>query len=530
MTAELVITTVLILGLGAVLRGYRITARGLIFWDDGERALQALSMARYFHHLLKRPPKTAAPALPRYPFDANPLSMVFNALAGGVMRSFITGPLLVNVMFGLAGVAGVQALATALFGAKAGLVAACVLAVSGYHVVYSRSFHAEVTCGAFSIWALLFYWRSFANEEMASLAIAGLLVAMAFLCNSRQVFIPLIFAGYESVYPLVTGTGLSWGRIVVLGVAVTVPLLLTEGAYRLLRLSEYPGPTYFRQLAGMVKFGEAPLDLRLPSLKIFVRAFSELEGPTALLMAVAAVWLLLQWSAPAFLLLPPVLVPLVFWSLRPTRSDAARPSYVYAMPRFVSPTIYPLAIATGALLSGWPDYALYPTLAVVLGGGIYRCRHFWRMSSGYAAVSKYLLAHGAARHLSFCPPNTGFYVGAYQDVATLTFAVRNRETALREQIGSGGCRYVVYSPAIHRNTKFDIGEELAAAIASSESVLTTPLGMPPLQALYWDEHNNPDAQVLQDNVVSVYDLASVPSLWNAVTAAFALVGESAEDE
>jgi len=147
-----------ILVLAAFLRFYRLRERGILLWDDGLRLREVLfvhDLSLFLEGNLKGlfsrqvDFKAAAKNFRgRFLFE-NPLNIVLYAIASRATGDIENSAYVINWLFSLFGIWLVYSVGAAMFGLKVGLIAAFLLAISGYHLLYSRSVHAEVTSGTF---------------------------------------------------------------------------------------------------------------------------------------------------------------------------------------------------------------------------------------------------------------------------------------------------------------------------------------------------------------------------------------------
>lgn len=505
----------LIVVIGAVIvRSINITRLGLVHWDDGERTWVTVALNDYFAFLKNWRAGIERDAPPgSYPWDGNPLVFFLYSIVAGISGNRENAGLYTNVFLGSLGVAGVVAAGVLLFGATTGILAGVLLAVSCFHVMYSRSIYAEVSCGAFYIWATFFYLWSLTGGVWLC-GVTGILIGCAFLCNSRQFYIVAFFPFYEVLVQAglvgqVAGASRGIVAVVALAGGMVAPLLVMDVFLRALRRLRYPGLDYPRQLFSHMIAGRSRFDWRLPALVNYLKVLWETEGLTTLLMLAGAVELAAHYSLPSVIVLVQIVPPLLFWSARSMDpGEAARGSYNYSMPRFISSTIYALTLAGAYALAGIRAPIAIAILAALAAHSLYRMRFLYRMESGYKKAVDYMTRHDGPAHVSFCYPNSSFYVGDRTRVIDARTMATAGGVTLRDA-RTRGAGYILYSPAIHHLTwkgRVALDPDVEKIVTHGTAVFSAPLGLPPWRTAYWDEHNNPDARVPPSNLVQVFEV------------------------
>ena len=504
-------------GLAVFVRVFRIFDRGLIFWDDGERILETqylVDLIRFIrnnvrHGLFKKDSLAKASSsfhgIPL--FDCNPMNIFIYAGTALLGVPVEHSALVANVVFGTLGIIGVYAAAASMFDPQVAVISALLLAASGYHLLYSRSVHAEVTCGAFYIWATYTFYNSYTTDSLALLALTGFLVGLAFACNSRHPYIPVFFLIYEALIGWQSSADLIVSRFLLLMAGMAFPIVVLDVTIHALKELGYPGTSYLRQWGDHVLRAGGPLSLRLPYLAMFLRSFWELEGIVPLVGLAGCGLLVAEGSLRAVIVVSQVVVPLLFWSARVTLRTAEGkvvPGFTHSVPRIMSSSIYALVIAAGVALARLPSPWDLLVLGVVVLMGLHRATWIWRMRSGYKQAISYMAGRGGLGHMSFCPPISSVYAEAVNVGNPFLFDDAGFIAECRRR----GFRYLLYVPAIHQNTFSGrrLNGVLERLLSSETPEFTVPLGMIPLRAVYWDEHNNLDSIVMRENRIEIYDL------------------------
>jgi hypothetical protein len=500
-----------ILLLASFLRLFNLTKRGLLFWDDGERMCQVLFLdslikfaGKYRVSLGKANLNANGQQFSGKPlFDGNPLNIFLYYLTAKIINNIEYSGLVTNFIFGIFGVVGVFFAGAIMFNQEVGLIASLVLSVSGYHLMYSRSVFSEITCGAFYIWATYFYYLSYTTGSFFYLALSGLLIGCAFCSNSRQFYLPAFFVIFEIAAWIVYKPELLFARIIVLGTSMISPLLFIEEIFLVLKSLGYPYYTFFQQLLSLSHKFE-PLNFRFPFFKMYLATFYYTEGmPVLCLIIVGIIHLLFNWSFVSVVLLVQFLVPLVFWSVR---SDVIS-SEEYSRPRFISSSLYAMAIIVAVGITSFFGRLPYLILLIVLLSGIYNSWRILKAKSGYKKAISFILSKGDGRHFTFSPAISRFYVG--NDKVEFNFLYSNEEK-FRELYAKENIRYLLYVKSIHVNTfrcRLGISRILDEILGMLKPVYSIELGMGQFKPFYWDEHNTPDLKFFNSNLIEVFDLS-----------------------
>ncbi|MCO6438651.1 MAG: glycosyltransferase family 39 protein [Phycisphaerae bacterium] len=204
--------------LAAVPRLPGITSVGIRFDDESAYALDARLWHRCAKAVIDRPflaalaqgDKAAAQGrLAELGIDFRDRYMKpsqgFTFLAAGLMFFTGDGPgalLLLNALAGIASVVVLYLLVAPIFGFPTGMLAAGLLAVSPYHVFYSRSAFTEATSGLFVLMGFLFWSQARLKCSSASrrwMFLAGLSMGYAAICHYRAAFFLPVLAAYEGI-------------------------------------------------------------------------------------------------------------------------------------------------------------------------------------------------------------------------------------------------------------------------------------------------------------------------------------------
>jgi len=520
-----------IVGLAVFLRLYKLKQRGVLHFDDGLRMLEIVFLDELANYLKEVFPairarkkidmKPAAEAFKgRYLFDTNPLNIFIYFFSSRILKNIEHSALYANAVFGILGVLGTYYTSLLMFhSTAAALFAALFISISGYHLIYSRSIHAEVTCGAFYVWAVFFYLLSCKTGMMFYLLVSGFLVGCAFCCNTRQFYMPLFFFFWEILADFKYSFSLDviLTRYILLGVSMAAPLFIIEEIFVVLKELNYPYPSFFRQL--FFRTGNfRPPSIKLPFLKMYVGILLEYEGIITLLALLSGIFFLFKSvSFEGVLLLTQFLVPLLFWSGRPDISkeeaqkiDDGTGGYAYALPRLISSSLYSMAIIAALGLSAFlnldKDMKLFNILLiVVLSSRILPLFKFVSIKSGYKHAAEFLLSSGNPRHISYCYPNSEFLTGKAN---TIDVSSLKSETEIRELCAKKNVYFVLYSDFLRENLYKSAAVDtfIDKVVNGTRPVFAIPTGMGDIKALYTEEYNSPWAIIFLNDEIKIYDL------------------------
>lgn len=517
MTLSAFLALLAILLFATFLRFFKLKERGLLYWDDGVRLREVLFLddlvafiSWNFKGLLSREKslKEASENFRgQYLFDCNPLNIFLYWATSKCAASVEYSGLFANGFLGVVSILGVFFLGDLIGGIRLGLLSALALSLSGYHLNYSRSIHAEMSCGAFYVWATYFYLSSVMHGSFTQLAIAGILVGCAFACNSRQFYIPIFFAGYEALFFFFFSTQPFLPRILVLGVSMFFPLLVIEELFLFLRVTGYPCPTYFMQL--YERTGQnLSLAFRFPSFKLYLKTFYDFEGFFFILLLVGgSLNLLKTFSFERAVLFSQWMIPILFWSLRPTEALSVRKGsmggYACASPRLASSAIFSMSVMIAFCLNSYPSYLRY-SLVVFCAMALYKSGLQMRVLSGYKKAIEFIRSQGNGMHISFCHPISDFYLDPENVIHFDSFA---EEKELEEVVSEKSARFYLHVPVLYVNSpEAQQKPYLQKILSQLKPVYTVERGFRQFLPFYNDDSSQLDPKILNPDLLEVYDL------------------------
>ncbi len=321
----LVFALVVILCLAGYLRFYGITQRGLIDHDEAAYLLEAKSITAGLQIMAGYQPVDQVSI-----GTAHPGHTFLIWLATLVIGIHDYTGMLLSVVLGILSVGIVFFLGKEMFDTETGLIAAAVLSVSGYHLIYSRSGAAEATLTFFYLIGTFFYYMSRKDQVFRSwpLFLSGFCAGYAFTVHYRSAIVFAIFAMYElQMYFFEKQPGLrtKLKRGVLLVSGALVPALVFEMPYQVVTLlrgrSFNELQTYFEQLIYRYDTAHGSFSLRsLPAnMAEYTRYLWEIEHPLVTLLLLVGVIIIFinltrKFTLENFVLFSGFMVPFVFFS------------------------------------------------------------------------------------------------------------------------------------------------------------------------------------------------------------------------
>jgi hypothetical protein len=391
-----------ILALAAALRLHRLPEQGLLLFDEGFLVIEARSVQTLARTLMggRGSRELLAPAVMHSPvLFAKPAHNLALAASLSLEPRTERATLALSATAGILCVWATFLLGQSLFGWGAGMLAALVLAVSPYHLLYSRSGLSDSLTILFWILALWVWVRGGKYSALVS-GIAGGICAAT---NYRELFLPavflaLAFRGYGAGnFRAVAVKFAGW-----LGGFLAV-LLAFESAYRITSAvagAPFPNGTYAAQLWTLLSV-HGSQGFRFTGWPAFFRYIYEWEGLISLAwLAAAAAFQFRRWRGGDGILNLSLLLP---WLLFSAYWDNASRFFAVILPL--------VAIMKGRwMLEGWrlirdrTGAAVATALGMALLLSIVpHVRPMVPRPSPYTAAAKLLADSGSPRHYSSNP-------------------------------------------------------------------------------------------------------------------------------
>ena len=509
-----------VLAAAVFLRFYRLKERGILLWDDGLRMREVLFVhdllvflkARFKDILSKKADlnEAARNFRGRFLFE-NPLNIFMYTFTSFLTKDIENSGLLTNGMFALLGILGVYFTGAVLISPGVGLAGAFFLTLSGYHLMYSRSVHAEVTSGAFYIWGTLFYWLSHlappsGNAAYAWLFLAGVCGGSAFCANARQFHIPPLFVAFEIVRQFYA-PGLLFPRLVILGSGLFLPFFLINQFLSALKEMGYPYWTFLKQIYERSGHLSAP-DFLFRSGAQYFKTILQCDGPFFILWAlIGAAVLARQKSFESVILLSEMWLPLLLWSSRSPYPKEVRESsmgtYQYPVPRLISSFIYSAVLLAAAGLLSLPAHFILPGLALSAVPALFILPKIMRSRSGFKKAVDFICGNSDGRHFTNVFEVSAFYVG--NDKAFNIYALKKEEveSLYREK----NVRHFLFVPSIHANSCREVPvPPFESVVSKTKAGFSVEVGTPEFGPAMVDDHNHLSPKIFRPNPIEVYDL------------------------
>ena len=454
---------VLIMILGGTLRFHDVEERGPSFFDDGIYTLEGkwiYSFSKALMAGLKRKMEEVRLGQDLYSFEGEakrfqedlegeppvwgrPGFSLLTALCMSILgpKAFATN--VVSAVFGTLSILGIFLLGRAMFNEKVGLLASLLLAISGYHLLYSVAGLSDGSAMFFALFGVYFYYKSKVSEREGRgtlwTILAGLGCGLAFTVHDRMLYVFLVLLLNE-------GIDFLWAReqirrrlkkIGVLGVCFFLPIGLFELPYYLGMIvlrhfgKALPFRTYFEELLThhifnfLDFFTVSLLDVskypefqdagsRLWNFITYPYLFFQFDGVLLCVLFLAGIIAAaLQRSYEDRLLSVWLIVPIFLFSTG--LSTNVRYALVF-MPAVFVMAARSLLLLEEALpkmkLFGRPvgRVVVVASLLIVMLSGLYASREIREMRCAYSVPIAFLKEHGS-KHVSLQYPVTKAYLG-----------------------------------------------------------------------------------------------------------------------
>lgn len=392
--------------LAAALRFVNLSARGLIYWDEGKFALEGVRLLSIMQTL---PAVHAGSLAGKAIGTAKPTHALLIALSYAVFGVHDYAPLYLDAAASVGAVVIVVVWGRRLFGAWTGLIAGAFLAVSGYDLVYARSALSESDANLLFLLGGMLWWRARTGEHdpdpragggQFELLAAGLLLGLAFTTNYRVIVYIATLVGIDL---LRNGTGSSWRQAARSAIPLLVGLALAPLLWQIVGLlaaqhrvvlfrSEitYRPVSYWNEVLYQLHGGRQSV-LRFSPLPYLEWYVVRQGWPLVLLLAAGLIAAARERSRELIIPAALLLVPFLVYSFAP-----------FIVPRNLDATVPFASLLSAAGLTRLPA-ALphrYPrrlplilgTLLVVILAGL----QVWPLTtvrSGFAVAATYVARH-----------------------------------------------------------------------------------------------------------------------------------------
>jgi hypothetical protein len=450
-----------ILVLAALLRFWQLSSTPILYFDSGAY----LGEGRFLASAAQR--SADAWLHPASDAPANPLARVVRAVEDGTaghppdlakpgqsilvaIAILLFGPTtlaagLVPALAGLGTVAITYTIGSAGWNRRVGVVAAFLLAISAEHLVYSREPLVESTGLFFATLASFVYLQRLVEPErfggLGTLLVAGCLLGVAFACNNRLLYLPVMLGSLELIFAWRDDALRRWQtvvlRVAALGVGFVLPIVVLEvaflGAQALgAAFGSTPGfVDYAHQFVNFMRMNPASR-ARLDQWPTFFADLGLMDGlPLLAVFLVGTVVLLVRraWSRADVFLAVSLLVPVVLFSVYSSGEVRMRNFSV----------VLPWAMLVAALGLCWvAERTRYPSVVVAVALcalGLFTLPRDLSIIDAPTATDELLdtLARsGIQRVASTNGPVLSYYLGEERTNARLRPAFINTEADLQD--------------------------------------------------------------------------------------------------
>jgi len=333
---------------------------------------------------------------------------------------------LVSALAGIGTVAATYAIGLRGWGLRVAIPAALLLAISGEHLVYSREPLVEADGLFFATIAALVYLQT---RTWRGLLVAGLLWGVAFTCNNRLSYLPVVvllaeLASWPGVRGLVR-------RGLIMSAGFVAPLAAIEAAYLVARgIGRVTGLRtdwldYAQQLAAFSRMNP-PDRVRFDEWPTFFVDLALMDGLGVLALLLVGFAVLLwrfhrrPWARADLLLAGSLLIPVALYSVYSTGEVRMR-HFSLALPWVMLAAALGLAWLS-ARIGRYERWALAVATALLTVLAVPRIAALDSAPSGMPAM---LEAIGAQKAASTNGPVLSFYVGEANTNARLREAFVN---------------------------------------------------------------------------------------------------------
>lgn len=454
----------LVVALGGYLRFQDVQQRGPSFFDDGvytlegkwihsfagaavsavQRKIEEIRRRENLYTFEEESIRFAQALEGEPPVWGRPGFSLLTALCMGLIGPKVYTTNVVAAFFGTLSILGVFLLGRAMFGNAVALLSALLLAISGYHLIYSVTGFADGPAMCFALFAVYFYYRSRTTERsgrsLRCVAMAGLMCGLAFTVHDRMLYVFLVLLLNEGIdwARRREAAGLRLKRVFLLASLFFLPLACFEFPYYLgmIILRHFgkvlPFRTYFEELLthhlfnfldafafAFVDFSQFPeareAGSRLCNFLTYPYLFLKFDGVVfCLLFLAGAAAALIQKRYEDRLLLVWLVVPFVLFSLGVAASVRYALVFMPAATLIAGRSLWLLQAGTNkAGIAGRPArLALGSALVVaLLLSGSHASREIRAMRCAYDKPAAFLQEHGT-KHISMQFPVSKAYLGA----------------------------------------------------------------------------------------------------------------------
>jgi len=335
----------------------------------------------------------------------------------------------VNAALGTLSILALFALGRRLYGTGAGLTSALIIAVSGFHVLYSRSGLAEADSLLFAIAAVYLYALSREGESRRGAKIfgAGVLLGIGYTVHNRLILMIALFWLYEAhlwIRRGELGRRALLARLALFHAGLFTPLALWELAYYLAMLiSRHFGviiyhPTFLEQtvkaLGIAARHGFGYQYGRIEGLFTYPYLAWHLDGPLLCVLLLAGIYLLFRELRTADM----IIGGWFFFHYFYFSATAANTRYLLILLPPAALIAGRAVAAAARIASGrtglartWATLGILALVIAITASGLSRALPYRSIGDCNRDAVSFITDHGGTRHISTHQPISEVYVG-----------------------------------------------------------------------------------------------------------------------
>ncbi len=417
-SSHIVVLFIFVLCISAFLRFYNIKNRGFYYNDEASFLFSTTFYVDAVHKhtfLLEQLSKEkidltkiestmkGAPRLEKR-FGHQMLVFLFALLTGGV-RDY-TG-FLYSAIFGMIAIVLVYYIGYEMYSKRAGIFASMILAISSYHVMYSRSGLSEMTAPVFFLLGIWMYYRSYQRKSTKYLIYSGLFISYFFISHYRWFYLVAVFYLCEMILYLNHDAFEKREfvkRIILLSLTISVFPALYELCFILFeQLKEIPPHMdYFNQMFDFTKRQSAKGPMIYPHI-LMIKYIWVLEGPIiSLLLSIAVIYTFKKRTVKDILIATVVVMPILLFSLksrgdRPVALSLIIPIIALVVGSFIDEMITIFSKQKTPLKVRFVTFLIF---GVIFTFGFINSYKLLNYNSGYKEAWLWLKEHNIEKHLT----------------------------------------------------------------------------------------------------------------------------------
>jgi len=436
----------LILAAAVFTRFYGLRDRGIFVWDEGfhlNGARTYCAAASYFCNKIIRHPAEFSFGDYMvnygggYPYSAKPLFYPMVAMSFLILGIHDYSLLFLSAILGVLSVLLIYYVGNAVYNKAVGITSALLLAISPYHINYSRSGLSISASICFILAAFYFYIKSIKQREgdvlyaksKIYISLTGIFTASAFGCHYNLIwFIPFLL--FTDIFNYFIAKGITLRQQIIRVAIYSASFLLvfisyilpfqiagyvTKGLVGKRSAVPYHILNYFEQIKwNVTQIGG--FNFSTQNSLFYIRLLKIVENPLVLILAITGVFsmcsqLRKKIDLPGLMVLFLCVVPIAFWSF-----------YTYKGGRTIAVIIPFLTLSAAYSINRLGGIMLTKSLrlrrvislllfCLVITWGIYKSIPAIGAASNYRKTIDFMRKRGDVKHISNIPPISIFYAG-----------------------------------------------------------------------------------------------------------------------